>query len=160
MFELCEDLFDRVEIGAIGRQEDQMGAGGSDRGAHRLTLVASEVVHHNDIAFGQCRDQYLLDIDQEAFGVDRAIKHPRRCDPIVAQRSQERHGLPVAERDFGPQPLAFGRPSTQRRHVGLGPRLVDEHQSGGINLVLVGLPSRPLAGDVGPILLAGQHGFF
>jgi len=30
-FELCKDLLDRIEVGAIGRQEDEPGARSSDR---------------------------------------------------------------------------------------------------------------------------------
>ncbi len=29
-FELCEDLLDRIEVGAIGWQEDKPGAGGAE----------------------------------------------------------------------------------------------------------------------------------
>jgi hypothetical protein len=45
-------------------------------------------------------------------------------------------------------------------HVGLGPGLVDEHQPMGSDAALVLLPPGPPAGDVRPILLAGEHGFF
>src|SRR5271155_5000264 len=39
-----EDLFDRVEIGAIGRQEQQVRASGSNGRARRLSLVAAPIV--------------------------------------------------------------------------------------------------------------------
>jgi hypothetical protein len=44
MFELGEDLFDGIEIGAVGRQEDEVSAFGSDDGAGGLAFVAAEVV--------------------------------------------------------------------------------------------------------------------
>jgi hypothetical protein len=37
--ELGEDLFDRVEIGRVARQEEQFGAGGSDQVADGLAFV-------------------------------------------------------------------------------------------------------------------------
>src|SRR5438477_7732969 len=46
------------------------------------------------------------------------------------------------------------------RHVGLGPSLVDEDETGGIKPPLVLLPLRSSPGDVGAILLAGVQAFF
>jgi len=46
------------------------------------------------------------------------------------------------------------------RHVGLGPRLVDEDQPPGIDAGLVFLPPGPPTSDVRAILFAGEHGFF
>jgi hypothetical protein len=45
-------------------------------------------------------------------------------------------------------------------HVRLGPGLVDEHETRRIKLTLMPPPSRPLACDIGPILLAGVQAFF
>jgi hypothetical protein len=50
MFELGEDLFDRVEIGAIGRQEEQPCVCSPDRGTNGSALVAAEIIQ--DRAFG------------------------------------------------------------------------------------------------------------
>lgn len=48
--EFGEDLFDRIEIGTVGRQEQQLGASRPDRPSHGLTLVAAEIVHDDDVA--------------------------------------------------------------------------------------------------------------
>jgi len=45
-------------------------------------------------------------------------------------------------------------------HVGLGPGLVDEDQTGRIELALMALPALPLARDVGPVLLGRVQAFF
>jgi hypothetical protein len=50
MFELGEDLFDGIEVGAVGRQEDEVGAFGSDDGASGVAFVAAEIVQDDDIA--------------------------------------------------------------------------------------------------------------
>ena len=50
VFELGEDLFDGIEVGAVGRQEDEVSAFGSDDGASGLTFVAAEIVQDDDIA--------------------------------------------------------------------------------------------------------------
>jgi hypothetical protein len=43
--ELGEQLFDRVQIGAVGRQVEQPGAARRDRFAPAVDLVGAEVVH-------------------------------------------------------------------------------------------------------------------
>ena len=60
----------------------------------------------------------------------------------------------------GPQALAAWRPAAQGRHVGLHPRLVDEHQARGGDLRLMGLPARAPARHVRACLLLGQQSFF
>ncbi len=51
VLELCEDLLDRVQVGAVGRQEDEVRASGSDGGPRGLALVAAQVVHDDDVAW-------------------------------------------------------------------------------------------------------------
>src|SRR5260370_5112726 len=48
----------------------------------------------------------------------------------------------------------------QRRHVGLGPGLVDEDQTLRRDLVLIFGPLRPPSRDVGTVAFASHHGFF
>ena len=96
---------------------------------NRPPLVAAEIVHDDDVAGRQGRDQHLLDIEPEPLAVDRSIDQPWRVQAIMAQCRQEGHGLPVAVRDFGMEPLPDRCPAAQRRHVCLGPGLVDEHQA-------------------------------
>ena len=50
VLEFGEDLFDRVQIGRVFRQEEQLGAGRADGAADRLALVAAEIVHDHHIA--------------------------------------------------------------------------------------------------------------
>ena len=96
MFELGEHLFDGIEVGAVGRQEDEVGAFGSYDGASGVAFVAAEVVQDDDIARRESRGENLLDVEEEDFAVDRAIDHPRRINPVVAQRGDESQGLPMA----------------------------------------------------------------
>jgi len=79
---------------------------------------------------------------------------------VVPQRGEEGHGRPAALRRLAVQRLAALSPAMAPGHVGLGPGLVDEDQTAGIDTVLVLLPPGPAAGDVRSILLAGEHGFF
>lgn len=57
-------------------------------------------------------------------------------------------------------PLAARRPSSERRHIGLGPGLVDEHQAGRIDAVLILCPLDPPARHIGAILLSRDQRLF
>ena len=159
-FELGEDVLDGIEIGAVGGQEEELGAGLADGPSHRLALVRSQIVHDDDVAWGELGCQALFDIGQEASAVDRAIEHAWRSDPVVAERRQEGQSSPAAMWRLGDQPPASGTAAMGPCHVGLGPSLVDEDQAGRVKPSLILLPLRAPPGDVGPILLAGVQAFF
>ena len=58
------------------------------------------------------------------------------------------------------QALSSRSPTMCADHVGLGPGLIEEDQTLGINASLVASPAGALASDVGPLLLGGAQGFF
>lgn len=160
MFELCEDLLDRIEIGAIGRQEENSRAGRANEAADACGLVRAEIVENDDVALLERGDQHLLDIGDETLAIDWAVDHERGVDPIAAQGCNEGHRLPVSMRGLGHEPLTFTAPAPQRRHVCLDPRLVDEDEARGIHAGLARLPAFALSRDVRAILLAGEQAFF
>jgi hypothetical protein len=92
MLELGEDLLNRVQIGRIFRQEDQLCASGADVAANGFTLVTAEIVHDDDVAGTKPRDEDLLDIVLKALAVDWTIKKPWGVDPVVARRRREGGG--------------------------------------------------------------------
>ena len=159
-FEFGEDLLDRIEVGAVRRQEQQLGACRPDGLAHGLALVAAEVVHDDDIAGRERRHEELLDIGSEELAVDWAIEHARRVDPVMAQRGEEGQRLPRAERGLGDELATALRPTPERGHVGLGPGLVDEDEALGIKPPLILLPLRPAPRDLRTTLLSGEQRFF
>jgi hypothetical protein len=66
----------------------------------------------------------------------------------------------MAVRHLADQAFAASAPASQRRHVGLGPRLIDEDETRRINSRLIFFPLRPPPCNVRPILFAGHRGFF
>ena len=160
MFEFGKDLLDRIEIWAVGWQEEQMCSLGADGVAGRSALVTAEVVENDDVALCQSGRQHLLDIEGEEFAIDGAIDDPRRADPVAAQCRDEGHGLPMAERRGCLETLPTRPPATQRRHVGFDPRLIDKDQARSVNPALMGLPAYSFTGDIGAILLGGTDRFF
>lgn len=160
MFELGKNLLDRVEVGAIRRQEEEFGAYAADGVANGFSLVAAKIVHDDDVAGFEAGQKERPDIGEELDAVDRPVKDARRLDPVAAQCSQECLGSPVTVRYPADQALAASAPAAQRRHVRLGPGLIDEDETGRINLCLIFFPLSSPPGDVRTALLAGDCGFF
>ena len=113
-----------------------------------------------DVVRPEFRDQDLPDMGAEAFAVDRPVDDPGRDDPVMAQGTDESHGVPVPERRAADQSLAPRRPAAQRGHVGLGPRLVDEDEMPWIKSPLILLPLRAPPCDLGAQLFGGKNAFF
>jgi hypothetical protein len=144
-FELGEELLDRVEVWAVGRQEEQLGAGRANDTSYRLALVAAEVVDDDDVAGAQRGRQHLLDIGEKALPVDRPVDDAGSIDPIVAQYRQKVSGRQRPCGTLGHQPFAARRTAVGARHIGLRPGLVDEDEARRVKPALVFLPLRAAA---------------
>ena len=160
MFEFGKDLFDRVQVGGVFWQEEELGANATNELAYDLALVAAEIVEDHDIAGTKGWKQHLLDIGSEALAVDRSLDEPWRVDPVVAQGCQEGHGLPAAVRNLGGQSVPTRRPPAQGSHVGSGPGLVDEDQPLSLDAILIFCPLGSSPRDRGTVAFAGHHAFF
>ena len=160
VLELGEELLDRVQVWAIGRQENQMGTCGPDGVPCAAPFVAAQVVENDDVACRQGRHEHLLDIGCEQLAIDGTVDHPGCIDAVVPQGGDEGQCFPVAVRHACIKTSPAQAPAAQRRHVGLDPGLIDEDQALGVNLALMGLPACALERDVAAGLLGRQHGFF
>lgn len=160
VFELGEELLDRIEVGGVLGQEEEPGAGRPDGVTNGLALVGAEIVHEDDVARLERGPEDRLDVLKEALAIDGAVDEPRRGDAVVPQSGQEGHGLPAAVWRLARQALAARGPSAQGRHVGLGPGLVDEDQAREVDTVLVGRPLQAAARYVRPVALAGDQRLF
>ena len=112
-FELCEDLFDRIEVGTIGWQEDEPGARGTDGPSDSVALVGAKIVHDDNVAGAERWHQQLLDIGTEALTVDRPVDDAGRRDPVVSECREEGHRAPMAVRDLGPERGASSPPASR-----------------------------------------------
>ena len=122
--------------------------------------MAAKVVHDDDVAGRQGWHEELLDPGRKALTIDRAVEDARRIDTVMAECGEEGQCLPFAERRMGNQLAAAPAPAPDRRHVGLGPGLVDEHQAARIKPALILLPSGPTPRDRRALLLDGKQRFF
>ena len=159
-FELGEDLFDGVQVGRVGRQEDEPGPDAADRLADGGTFVTTKIVHDDDIARCKGRHEELGDVGAEALAVDRSIENARRVDPVVTESGQKGQRAPFAERGMRDEFLPTRCPAPDRRHVRLCPSLVDEDQSLRVKPALILLPLGPAPRDGVAVLLLGEQAFF
>lgn len=74
--EFGEGLLDRIEVGAVRRDEQERCAEALDSGAHGGFLAARQVVHDDDVAAVQFRLEDTGHIGEERIGVHRPVEHP------------------------------------------------------------------------------------
>src|SRR4051794_26930332 len=158
--ELGEELLDGVEIRRVGREVKHTGPRGPDRLLDPGDLVTGEVVHHHRISWLQLRREHLLDVGAERLTRHGAIQHEGCDDPARPQTSDEGCGLPVPLRSCIDQTLALETPAGAPDHVRGRAGLVQEHEAVRIHVALPHPPAVAMAGDVGPVLLAGSQALF
>ena len=161
--EFGEGHFDRVEVGRIGRQEQEPCAFGPDGLFGSLAFVRRKIVEDDDIARRQGRDQLRFDPCFENEAVDRSVDHPGRGEAVTSQPSDECLGVPVSERDQRLQPHAAYRTSALPGHVGLRPCLIHEHKPARLFSHARLPPADPSVArraHVRTQRFAGQSGFF
>ena len=98
MLDLGEGLLDGIEVGRIGRQEPEVGAGGADGLSDGGRFVGAEVVHDDDVAGFEHGQEQLLDIGSEAQSVDRSVEDAGCGESVAAQGADEGQRAPVAVR--------------------------------------------------------------
>lgn len=126
--EFREGQLDGIEIGRIGRQEQQPGALACDGFTDVLAFVRGEIVEHDDVPFAEGRGELGFDVRFEDVRVHGAIDDPWRGQAIAAQSGDEGHGFPMPVGDAGDQPPTFGAAPSEAGHLGREPRFVNEHQ--------------------------------
>ena len=159
-FDLGPHHFDWVEIGAVGRQKEQLSSASFDELLRLGVAVSRQVVADHDVAGAQGGAEHLADIFPKNVGVGGPFDDQATGHPVEPDGTEHGDGVPVAARGVIVQPLAATHPAPQPRHVGLGRRLVDEDQPPGRPLPLILFPELSLLGDVSAILFAGPQRFF
>ncbi|GEP07373.1 hypothetical protein MOX02_54110 [Methylobacterium oxalidis] len=86
--------------------------------AHAGDLVGWQVVHHDDVARLQRRDQGLGDVATEAPAVGGAVKKRGGTQPTRAYSGRDGGRFVVAKRCCKPAALAARGPPLAARHVG------------------------------------------
>ncbi len=122
--------------------------------------MGREIVEDHDIARLQGWHEELFHPCEEAFRVDGAVEDTWRRDAVMTQCCNEGHGQPVPPRCLGLQRPAPWAPAMGGGHIGLGPGLIDKDKSFRCDPLLVFLPLLTPEGNIRPVLLVGEYGFF
>ena len=93
-FQLRKRVLDRIQVRTVFRQKPETGPAVLNRPADRRTLVTRQIVHDDDVAGGQRRDEDLLDVGEEARAVDRTIEDGGRGKARHAERGEKRRRMP------------------------------------------------------------------
>ena len=159
-FQFGEREFDRIEVGAVGRQKSDGGADGGDGGADRRVFVHGEVIEHHHVAGSQRRDQDLFDIGEEGRRVDRPIEHGRRAEPVEPPRGHHRVCLPMAAGRVIVEPLTAWTAAIAPQQIGRHAAFVEQHILTHIAQRLPAAPLPPLRGDIRAALFVRVYRFF
>src|SRR3954463_5574302 len=155
-----ESLLDRVQIGAVGRQIDELRPSDGDRLGNAGDFMAAQIIEQDNVAGRQCRRQHLLDIGAKTLPVESTLEHIGYTDPGCSQSGDQGGQLPVTVRDRSPQPQTARTSAIAARHVRGGPSLVDEDQAIGIERRLAANNPAPGLGYIRPLLLGRVQGLF
>jgi hypothetical protein len=158
--ELGEGVFDRIEVGTVGRQIVEFGAAGFNSLPDAGDLVGGQIVHDDDVAWAQGWRQHLLDPGQEGFSVHRPVEKHRRNEARKREAADKSDGLPMTVRNCGAATLAFGPPASKARHLRRKAALIDEDQAFGVKIVLAVEPILARDLHISALLLAGMGGLF
>lgn len=151
-FDFRECELDRVEVRAVGRQEQHDGPGSLDRLTNGDWLVCRQIIKDDDVAWPERRDQDLLDIGEEGGAGHRAVDGHRRHDALQRDGADERGRFPMAVRDRGTATFASRRAAIHASHLGRRPALVDKHETRWIQIGLAVEPGAAAAGYVRAVL--------
>ena len=132
-----------------------------DRLAHAGDPMCSHIVHEDDVALLKRWHEHLLDVGEESGAIHRAVDHVGRGYAVDAQGRNERQRLPMSVRHLVVDQALSDRcatvePCNLRRYRSL----VDENETGGIELGLLSLQRLSRGRDVRPILLTRMEDFF
>jgi hypothetical protein len=139
----------RVQVRRVGREVEQVGAGGPDGFADTGDLVGCEVIEDHDVALGQDRHEELPDIGEEGPTGHGTVQHERGDQAGAAQPRDEGGGAPVAVRCGVDQALAPRPPAVAADHVRGGAGLIQDDEALGVHIARPDPPVAPMLGHIG-----------
>ena len=130
LLDLGEGQRDRVEVGGIGREEEEATAHRLDGGARVGALVGTQVVQDDDLARAQGGGKDPRGVGREGSTIDRPRDRPGRTDALGGQGGQQRDIRPVIARRPPERTLAPWSPRPAARQGRVGARFIDEDEVG------------------------------
>jgi hypothetical protein len=158
--ELAIRQLNRVEVRRILGQHSKRCSRTLDHLFYPSGFVGWKVVHHDDIAGPELRNQALVHISQEYLRIHRTVDHHGRDHFVVTQRGHERNGLPRSKWDLADQSDTPRSPTPEANHVSADGGLVDKYQPSGIKQALLAYPTSARASDVSALSFGCLQSFF
>ena len=161
--ELGECHFDRVEIGTVGRKEQEPGPALLQDRLRFFALVAGKIVQNDDIARRQGRGELGLDIELEDRAVHGFVDDPGGGQSVAAQAGNEGLRAPMAKGRLGLEARADPGASAKPGHLRRGAGLVEEDQAMDVLAHMRLARCRPIMArllDIGALGFAGLERFF
>ena len=110
--ELCAGQLDRMQVRAVGRQEEEPCALVCEALGGVGALMDGEIVEDDDIALRQHRCELGLDVEVEGGAIHGLVDDPWCSQSVAMQAGYEALGSPVPEGRRGGQP--FGDTTARR----------------------------------------------
>lgn len=152
LFELREDHFDRIEVGAIRWEQHNLCTGRFNRQSSPLGFVAGEIVHHNQVAGLQCGSQKRFAESNETNTVHRTVEYHCRTCSIQCDRMHKRVGLPATCRYRLNKTLTTEGPTPQTSQIRLQAGFIEKHEPFRVYIRLTLEPVSAFENDVFSIL--------
>ena len=122
--------------------------------------MGAQVIHHDDVAGLERRDEDLVEVGEKTVPVHRPVEEPRRGQARDPQRPHERTGLPVMVRRMIVDARAAPTPAVAPQQVRRDPTFIEKREAGRVNGGGDLSPICPGRGDVGAILFGRADRFF
>ena len=155
-----ERLFDRIEVGTVGRKKPDVPSGRFNRGTTLRLRVDREMVKDDDVSATQRGDQDLFDVGKQRRTVDRTIKDGGGRETVEAQSRDDRVRLPMTARRVVMQPRAPRAAAIASPQIRRDPTLIEKDVLAHIAERLPGLPLATRRCDIRTTLFVGVDGFF
>ena len=160
--EFREGHFDRVEIRAAGRQEQEVAPMGLEHPRGGIAVVGGPVVEDDHGPWVQFRDQDFFDAAIEGIPIQGSGDQPRCHDPIARQACDQGPVVPSPKRRAAFEPFTAQTAPVFAGHPGVGARLIQKDQP--LRLFAHGLlstaPVMPCFSNLWLAALPGDHAFF
>ena len=123
-------------------------------------LVGWKIVHHDNIAALECRNQTLFHISKKHRSIHGSLEYERCDHRAMPQAGHESECFPMSVRRVADQPLSAQAAAAKPNHAGVRPRFVDKHQPGRVKHALLAHPTPTRADHVWAFLLHRVQSFF
>ena len=159
-FEFGKDLFDGIEVGAVGGQVEQLRPSRLDCVTNPSHFMTGQIVHDDRVARVERGGQDLFDIGYKARAIDRAVEDGGSGQLVGAEGGNDGGRLPMAVGDFRHEAGAAPTAAIAPGHLRLERGLVQEDEPGTVELSRLDAPVLPGRYDIRPILFGGVQDFF